>query len=607
MCGIAGFIGRFGRPVLKKMAAAITHRGPDDEGYEVIDLACFVKVGFAHRRLSIIDLSGGHQPMWTGDHRAVIIFNGEVYNYRELRRELQKLGATFQTESDTEVILEGWRYFGEKVVEKLEGMFAFAIWDSEHQVMFLARDRFGIKPLYWTQPKPKTFGFASEIKPLLLLSDGVTLHRPAFFNYLLYGWNSDRATMFEGINQLPPAHHMIVRPGEAPCIERYWDLPSPQAKAPDPEAIAAALDKAVKSQLVADVPVGVALSGGLDSSAVLASMSRAMPAQDITAFTVGYGLPDDEIPFARMVASHVGADLKERIFDANCFSREFARFVWHLEEPLAHPVMMTTFLLSSFVSEKLKVILIGEGSDELFAGYPQYRLFMPPLSAIPMTRGMTKQAFLAIANLMPPPRHLRKMLRPEMLDEVALQTADHRYDHYFHSADRANGALQLEIKHELVHNQLARVDKLTMAHSIEARVPFLDSEFAALAMSSPFSAKVKGGIQKALLRDAFAGQLPDKVIRRPKTGNQGTQALLPTLMATIRSGPLAELISHKSIERRGWFDPTAVHSYLGAADNGLLAYHPVESRRRAKFALALAVLEQWARLFLDGEQHDFTR
>lgn len=602
MCGIAGFFGSFSEQHLKSMMTKLSHRGPDDEGIEIVPVGDVV-VGLGHRRLSIIDLEGGRQPMWNTDRSALIVFNGEIYNYRELRCELEARGHQFQTHSDTEVILEGWREWGEKVLPRLSGMFAFAIWDQRQQVLFLARDRFGIKPLYFTWREKEHFIFASEIKPLLPYVNGAKVHFPALWDYLLHGWSGLTETFFEGIQQLPPASAMLWKAAEKTLIQwRYWHLQPNQHISHDwPDALRDALDRSVQSHLVADVPVGIMLSGGLDSSAVLASMIQYLDATQLKAYCVGYGLSDDELPFARSVARHCNILLREKVGAVNAFANNFARCILSLEEPIAHPMMQTTYQLSEFVGSHGKVVLMGEGSDELFAGYPEFKLFTFPYKLAPQE--MRRKAFMAVCCLMPTANQLHKMLVPGLQNIDLLTSLESRFDRYFESSIE-QGALTFELEQALPFNQLSRVDKLSMAHSIEARVPFLDHKFAELAMSIPLQKKIGNGMQKRVLREAMVGRLPQEIIYRPKTGKKGTQALLPTMMNLVRNGSLSHLISRESLGKRGWFNPDAVLNYLDQEKKWTVRHHPIEFRRRAKFSFALAVLEQWARIFLDGEVPD---
>lgn len=607
MCGITGFVGPYEWTTLRTMTDAMAHRGPDDAGYHHALLSTpGLHIGIGHRRLSIIDLNTGQQPIWNEDQTMAVVFNGEIYNYRQVRAELERAGHRFSTATDTEVILHGYEEYGEMVVDHLDGMFAFGIWDALHQHWYLARDRFGIKPLYYCEPSPGTFAFASEIKPLLLLIGGAQVNLSALYHYLLYGWISTEETIFRRVYQLPPAHWLRWADGRIQ-VQCYWKLErsgQQLSEAEWAERLRARLYEAVESHLIADVPVGITLSGGLDSSAVLAMMARAMEPERIQAFTIGYGRADDETSFSRQAAAHVSVTAREREVSLAQVGTAFSRMVWHLEEPLAHPMIGTTFFLAQFVREHLKVVLIGEGSDELLAGYPHYRLFRPPFSLAPSP--IIRRYFYAVAYLMPEARTLARLLHPDWLDRPLLENVAHAYDHYFANGDMSQGGLRCELENELVYNQLARIDKLMMAHSVEARVPFLDRAFAEEAYNVPFDMKVRNGTEKYILRVALRDHLPTSVLYRPKSGKSGTQALLPALVGDALRSQMDAYLTPYSLQQRGWFHPQAVCNYLAGTKALTTRYHPIESRRRAKFALALVTLEEWARLFLDGKEVEET-
>jgi asparagine synthase (glutamine-hydrolysing) len=602
MCGIAGFYGPYGEAELAAMTRMLAHRGPDGEGLEIRrGVSEPDRVGLGHRRLSIIDLSGGRQPMWSTDGSVGIVFNGEIYNYRDLRRELANEGAQFRTASDTEVIIEGWRLRGPRILPALAGMFAFGLWDNRTRRWIFARDRAGIKPLHYATPHPGALAFASEIKPLLPLLPRVAPNLGAIYDFLLYSWTPGPETVFTGVRHLPPGHWLSWAAGDGEpkpvsFATRRFTRSTLDTRAAAHE-LRDAFDRAVESHLVADVPVGIALSGGLDSSAVLASMARVHPPRSIDAFTVGFGLADDETPYARQMAEHVGVRHHVRTVPRDRVAQDFAGIVRTIEEPIAHPVLQTTFEMARFVREHVKVALIGEGSDELFLGYPQYRLLTPPFRYAP--RHTIQRFYLAMSCLMPTPKEISGMLQPSVFDRERLDASAHRFDHYFLEGDVVNGSQAFEFDNPMVANQLMRIDKLTMAHSIEARVPFLDNDFVDFAFSLPVSFRLGGGVTKAVLREAMAERLPPAILRRPKTGKGGTQALLPYLNGLLVDGPLADLVSRKAIERRGWLDPDRVFSYLAAGRSTFVRHNPIESRRRAKFVYALAVLEQWAREYLD--------
>lgn len=616
MCGIAGFIGEWNAARLDDLTDALAHRGPDGRGVDFLPPGSAIglpgsAVGLGHRRLSIIDVSGGAQPMWDADHTAGLVFNGEIYNFRQLRKELEACGHRFSTHSDTEVILQGWRAWGPRVVERLEGMFAFALWDTRTRSLFLARDRHGIKPLYYSIPRAGQIMFASEIRPLLRAADrAAAINRSALYEYLLRGWSAQETTFFAGIQQLQPGCFMQFDPAKGAAsarIERYWRLQRPGTAVSRTSADEVAdtlrtlFDNAVSSHLVADVEVGVLLSGGLDSSAVAASMARLMDPTSIQAFTIGFGLPDDEIPFARSAASHCGISSKERLVDPSVFSSGFTDCIESLEEPIAHPVMQTTWQAAKFVRQNVKVALLGEGSDELFAGYPHYRLFKRPFSLLPGR--LVRKYALDVMCLMPGSRTLARLMTPGSCERDALETVERRIQPWFGGDDDADDMLRFEAETALVQNQLMRVDKLTMAHSVEARVPFLDKTFVEYANALPFGLKTENGVAKAIFRKAMQSRLPADVLYRPKSGKKGTQALLPMINGLLaRGGPLHHLVDEKSIAARGWFDPKATRDWIDGMSSAAVRHHPIESRRRAKFALALAAIEQWCRLYLDVDR-----
>lgn len=606
MCGIAGFLGPFDLPRLKAMTDAIAHRGPDDAGNQVIEAtASGHNAGLGHRRLSIIDLAGGHQPMWSYDRSVAIVFNGEIYNYRSLRSEIESGGGRFQTNSDTEVIVEGWKIWGERLLPRLEGMFAFGLWDTRTREWILARDRSGIKPLYYAVPSSGTLVFASEIRPLLPFLGQTGIELKALYEFLLYGWSAGPQSLFQGVQQLLPGHVLRVRADRASAPEtpaafaRRNPLQPVRSHAAWVTAVREGLDRAVASHLVADVPVGVNLSGGLDSSAVVASMIRYVDPGRIDSFTVGFGRDDDETPHAALMAKHAGIRHHTRNVPQESIERDFKRIIGILEEPIAHPVLQTTYEAARLAREKVKVVLIGEGADELFLGYPQYRVLTSPFRYLPAAR--KRDMYLAICCVMPAKRALESMLAPRFLDRDLLDSVARRFDPYFTASGFDRGAQEFELDFPLVANQLMRIDKLTMAHGLEARVPFLDNQLVDLALSIPVASRVDHGRTKIVLRDAMEGRLPQSIIHRPKTGKGGTQALLPYLERIVHEGPLSDLVSREAIGGRGWLNPDEVLGYLSARSTRRVAWHPVESRRRQKFGLALAALEQWARIFLEGE------
>jgi asparagine synthase (glutamine-hydrolysing) len=619
MCGIVGFVGPYSRERLGQMLGRIVHRGPDEGGCHCAPLRAAgaatpdgsplgsgaPAVGLGIRRLSIIGLADGQQPIWNEDRTLGVVFNGEIYNYRALRAELERAGHRFRTHADTEVIVHGFEVWGPGVLDRLDGMFAFALWDARAETLFLARDRFGIKPLYYTCPGPGQIVFGSEVKALLPFLPERAIHRPALYEFLLYGWSALPETIFRGVSQLPPAHTLTWQAGQLPKLARYWRLER-QGRTLSPgqweEALVVGLDAAVRSHLVADVPVGIALSGGLDSSAVLSLMAEQIGPERVQAVSVGFGLPNDELPYARIAAQHVGVTPREEIAPADTAARALTRMIWHVEEPIAHPVMATTDVMARAAGRTLKVAMVGEGADELFCGYPHYRLLDLPFRLAP--RPLLQRMLLASAFLMPGPKRLAGLLAPAWRDRAELEAAAHRYDGYFHGVPLAEGMQRLEIETALPANQLLRVDKLTMAHSVEARVPFLDHHFAELAFDVPFALGRQEGQEKAVLRRAFARRLPSAILRRPKSGRRGTQALLPTLAGGVLRERIAEAMRPDRVRSLGIFEPEQLAGYFAQMRSPLVRRHPIESRQRWKFAYFLAVFDEWARVFLEGQGID---
>lgn len=601
MCGITGFFGPYNETHLAAMTRAVAHRGPDDVGTDLRAIAPGATVGLGHRRLSIIDLADGHQPMWTSDGRLGIVFNGEIYNYRSLRSELESEGARFRTNCDTEVILEGWRLRGKRILPAMSGMFALALWDEQAQSFTLARDHCGIKPLYYHEPQPGELLFASEIKPLLPFLDSVEPNLQTLYEFLLYSWTPGPETIFKGIRSLPPGTWAVwSRSSPVVKLQRYVHHPTEQRRLDRTTAAGEFREifhRAIQRHLVADVPVGINLSGGLDSSAVLATMAQAADCKSIDAFTIGFGLSDDETPYARKVAKHTGANHHVRIVSPERVARDFSTLVCTIEEPIAHPMLQTTFETARLARERVKVVMIGEGADEMFLGYPQYRLLQRPFRYAP--RSLLQRAFLDVSCLMPRHGPLAAMLEPDLLDGDVMHAAAHRFDACFRQADVVQGGRTFEFDYPLVANQLMRIDKLTMAFGLEARVPYLDRELVDWSMSLPLELNLDFRQTKAVLRAAMAADLPHEVVQRPKTGKGGTQALLPYLDDLLTTGPLSDLVSAETIRRRGWLNAKATISYLSGRNDFLVRSNPIERRRRMKFLYALAVLEQWAREFVD--------
>ncbi len=558
MCAICGIVnfqdGDFVDSAdIANMADSLVHRGPDDLGYFVEG-----RVGLGFRRLSIIDLSGGKQPIFNEDESAAIVFNGEIYNYRELASKLRAAGHVFRTRSDTETILHAWEQFGEDCVDHLRGMFAFAIWDRARQRLLLARDRLGIKPLYYYRNK-RFLAFASEIKALLEIPGVPREVDPESFDmYLSLRYVPGPRTMFKDIYRLQPGH-VLTLDETGMRIRKYWDVQyqEPESHAPEyyREQFRDLLEESVRLRLVAEVPLGVFLSGGLDSSAILATMSKVGGAAGKTTglktFSVGYETSDaqgeeaNEFEYARLVAKTFGADHHEYRLTAGEFQDFVPSLVWHLDEPLADPTCIPLYFISRLAREHVTVVLSGEGADETLAGYNIYRRMlaldgvnrsvpgihgMAPLlsklapsaalrnyvrmSGLPLDqryrgvcRGLTRDCQLGLVG------HDRQQ-RAE--DDVQAIFAEH-----FSAAGKTsplNRMLYVDAKVWLPDDLLNKADKMTMATGLELRVPFLDHKLVEFAATLPQSEKLGGKGGKTLLRNAMRGILPDTIIDRPKKG-----------------------------------------------------------------------------------------
>ncbi|MBL8326182.1 MAG: asparagine synthase (glutamine-hydrolyzing) [Rubrivivax sp.] len=628
MCGIHGLIHLDGAPVeprwLTAMGDATAHRGPDDEGQH-IDGAC----GIAMRRLSIIDLAGGHQPISNADGTLTIVCNGEIYNYRELRAQLQSLGHRFKTHSDSETLLHGYAQWGDAVVEHLNGMFDFALWDARRQRLLIGRDRLGVKPLYVLQDSRRV-AFATEAKALLGLP-GVRaeLNRDALADYLHLGYVPAPLSIFKGIRKLPPATLLAVERGQV-REWRWWRLPHAVDRGATEsewvDRIRAGIDRAVHMQMVSDVPIGAFLSGGVDSSAVVAAMAAHSGGQPIRTYAIGFegGAAEqlyNELPYARRVAQLFGTEHHEIVVKPDVVGL-LPRLVWHLDEPIADSAFITTYLVSEFARRDVKVILSGVGGDELFGGYRRYlgAHYADKFNALP---AWARRVASATAARLPADRH-NKWLNMARLAKgfiaSAEMQADARYRSYlqvvsregvaqlmlaaprpgaddrlaaaFSAAgrdDELNRMFAVDAETQLPDDLLLLTDKMSMAVSLECRVPLLDHELVEMAARIPGPLKVKGGQLKHLMKRALSPQLPDDILHRAKRGF-GTPMgawLKKELLAVVR-----ELLSPAVVRQRGLFHPEAV--------SALLADHEANRADGTDALLALLNLEIWSRVYLDG-------
>ncbi|MBI4041381.1 MAG: asparagine synthase (glutamine-hydrolyzing) [Deltaproteobacteria bacterium] len=500
MCGICGFIGFKEPGLIEKMISATHHRGPDDQGYYEDD-----RVTLGHNRLSIIDLSSqGHQPIGNEDGSIQVVFNGEIYNFRSLRKKLEGKGYVFKSRTDSEVLVHGYHAFGENVVYEIEGMYAFAIWDVKKQKLVLARDPLGIKPLYYFYDAHQLI-FSSEIKAILCSSHvqkKIQVHMPNVFFYLTHQYSPPQETLFSLICKLEPGHLLTFQQGH--CTRKaFWKLED--ASPPDvkniPETLFQLLENAVGKMLTSDVPLGVLLSGGLDSSIVTALMRPKI--RDLHTFTAGFHAENDELHFSKLVSSHMGTTHHEFYVDASQVGSLIPKMVWHMDEPLADGGAIATYLIGEHLKQFATVILVGEGADELFGGYRWHRFSKWRLPHWLWCRANFYFTTYVSAS------------RPWFQEQYE------RYCAQFESKDSRSLFQKIshyELTQVLPNHLLMKVDKMTMAHGVEARVPFLDRDLVSFVYRLPDHFKVKGWQGKAILRDLFKSKLPKTIVQRKKQG-----------------------------------------------------------------------------------------
>lgn len=554
MCGIAGWIARRDSSpdaaVLQAMTDALAHRGPDGEGAFIADTRDGEhRAGLGHRRLAIIDLAAGQQPMHSADGLTSIVFNGEIYNFRSLREELRQSGGNFRTNSDTEVLLEAYRLWGPECVGRLRGMFAFAIWDARREELIFARDGFGKKPLYLLEAEGLLL-FASEIKAILAGSNRrPALDRASVLDYLVYRYVPGPFTLFEGVTKLPPGSIGIWRRGTL-SISRFYDPPDgsvrpsfPRGGDPVP-AFLEALDDAVAARMISDVPFGAFLSGGLDSSAVVALMSR-HSGSPVNTFSVGFAEADySELGHAERVARAFGTNHHPLEVSASGLMEHLPALIGFRDAPVAEPSDIPIYLISREAAKTVKMVLTGEGADEILAGYPKHR-FEPLAAAYQSMVPTTAHRRLLAPLVRALPYRFRRL--KTLAANIGLRDRRERLPRWFGALsfterERLAGGLgpprepdsrpfaaakgQSPLRRALYFDQtswlpdnlLERGDRMSMAASIEVRMPFMDTGLAALVADFPDTARLKGCTQKAVLRRAMTGILPSEILARPKVG-----------------------------------------------------------------------------------------
>ena len=609
MCGIAGICQVDASPLtpeagqwVKAMTDRMSHRGPDGEGQWSSGPVCL-----GHRRLSIIDLSGGGQPMHSADGQMTVTFNGEIYNYAELKEQLIALGGQFQTSSDTEVILEGYRIWGPDCLARFDGMFAFALWDNQQRRLFCARDRFGKKPFFYTVQHGRLY-FASELTGIEQLRHlSLTMNPQAVMRYLAYEYVPTPHSVYTEVQSLPPSHMLLLQDGNL-SISRYWDMPMPDEsdRRSDNELceeLRFLLSRAVRRRMVSDVPLGVFLSGGIDSSIVAGLMAR-QSSTAIKTFSIGFSEASyDESRYARIVAKAFATDHHERVLSAEECADTLPGIISRMDVPMADASVAPTWLLSGVTREKVTVALGGDGADELWAGYEHYigfkvaqwynaapsalrRGIIEPLAQLlPSSAGYINPR-LAVATFLraahaPAWQRVQTMLTaftPDMQEsildsafkaqqpgflaaEVLFAPTREHYDHWQpqNAATPLARAFHVYARQFMLDDILVKVDRCSMLHSLEVRAPFLDKDAAEFAARLPVSRKLHGFKRKWLLKKAFAELLPDEILYRNKRGFQIPVA--QWLRGRMR--PLMEdLLSESTLKAQGIFNHQAVRALM---------------------------------------------
>jgi asparagine synthase (glutamine-hydrolysing) len=621
MCGFAAWFDPDGASpdpdVLGAAAGTLAHRGPDDGAFHAEP-----GLGLAFRRLSIVDVAGGAQPLTNEDGTVWIVYNGEIYNHEALRQELEARGHRYRTHSDTESIVHAYEEWGDACVERLRGMFAFALWDRRRRRLLLARDRVGIKPLYFTRAAGALV-CASEIKALFAFPGVARAVRiPGVVEHLTLRYVASPATLFEGIEKLEPGHVLAVD-AAGTTRRRFWSVAyEPKLELSEPEALEeleARVTESVRLRLMSEVPLGALLSGGVDSSVVVAIMSRLLR-RPVQTFSVGFDAPGpySELPFARQVATHLGTEHRDIVVGANDLLRELPALVWHQDEPVSEPAAIPTFLVSQLARDTVTVVLTGEGGDELFAGYPKYAAdpLARRLSRLP---GPLRDALLGGGADRLPFRFRRLQVvarSARFRDEAermaswfaglagderarllspALRAHDHLAADAFRAALAASTArrpldrmLDADLRLWLPDDLLMKMDKMSMAASIEARVPLLDHPLIEWAARLPDRFKVQGFTGKVLLKRLARRLVPPEVVDRPKVGF--TVPLSPWFRGPLRPLLRDTLLSPACLGR-GYYDAHVLREYVED--------HLAGRRDRSRELWTLLTLELWHRAFVD--------
>jgi len=629
MCGIAGIFSfdsekEVSEGLLKKMCSVLGHRGPDDEGIEIFSGG---KAGFGHRRLSIIDIEGGHQPLSNEDGTVWVVFNGEIYNFQELRQDLEKNGHRFKTRTDVEVIIHLYEDKGVRCLDDLRGMFAFGLWDGREGRLFVARDRLGQKPLIYTFLNGQ-FIFASEIKAILQLPTvSRSVNAAALNDYLTYQYVPHPLTMFEGIEKLSPAHYMVVERRRRE-VKRYWNVDfSREENLPEPEysrRIRSLLEEATKLRLISDVPLGAFLSGGVDSSITVALMSE-LTGRPVKTFSIGFKEKKfDELRYARMIAERYKTEHQEFIVEPKCLE-VLDDLIWHYDEPFADSSAIPTYYVSRMTSKFVKVALSGDAGDECFAGYPRYKAVKIagcfdklPVALQRIIANRYWQKLPASVEQKSLRRRLKKLMlelkkRPEerylrwicifddewkeilFADEFARKVAGRKSAYYIenyydrHSRrDFLSRTTYVDLMTYLPSDLLVKVDIASMTHSLETRSPFLDHKVVELAGKMPMRYKLRGFQDKYILRKTFRDLLPPEIVRRKK---MGFGVPIGRWFRTELKDYIRGVLLDTRTLGRGYFKEESIRRLIG---------EHVEGKFDHGYRLwSLLVLELWHRRFID--------
>ncbi len=624
MCGICGKVslnpqGTVSESTLRAMADTIRHRGPDDEGFYTSS-----QVGFGFRRLSIIDVGGGHQPISNEDGTVWIVFNGEIYNYKELRQGLIARGHIFKTHTDTEVIVHLYEELGEGCVKELRGMFGFAIWDERQKSLLLARDRIGIKPLYYHLGK-SALVFGSEIKSILADPDVHAEVRPEMIDrFFTFYYVPGEDTLFKDVQKLAPGSYLTIRNNRVE-VKQYWDLsfhPVERSMRAAEEELTQLMEECVGMHMMSDVPVGFLLSGGVDSTSML-GLAVGKSNHALKSFTLGFSAPGitDERPYARLAANTYGSEHHETTISFDEFRDFMPHYVWHMEEPVCEPPAVALYYVTRLARQYVKVLISGEGGDEAFGGYPNYRsmIWMERIKSAlgPLTPLFSQSVSLLNRSLIHservdryvpmlgsrfPSYYYGKTSSPfsyfnnrfsEIYSKDLVSVIDKEYSaspatryHANGTRDKVNKMLYVDTKTWLADDLLLKADKMTMANSVELRVPLLDHKLMEFAASLPGNFKVRGFTTKYLAKKVLEKRVPQEILNRKKVGFPVPYS--NWMRSELRSWVTDILLDSKTIGR-GYFQKSAVENIL---DENL------KTGRLAKEVFSLVTLELWHRAFV---------